>query len=459
MNVVPFLCYEEGKCKVTRKKHQLFLENGHIFPPEGHCCIYLKKYIYVTGGARFTEPATWPLAAEIYRLKFLVEDEDITLEQTNKMTTNGAALPPLAYSRSTEISDDSFILWGGLDTSVMSPVNKLFMLNVKPKSININVAISKEDVPSHPHSPVTENLTFNNVNIQKNVPEARFGHVVFRVKQKIMMFGGMSMPNRHKKTVHSTDLFHLSSCLGSVHLLDMETLTWDTIEMSTEDLQRAYHTAVYVDSSSTVVVVGGIDKTLTEMLTVRPTLVKIQWSDDGKITLFCSQLDVSHCPDVFIANHVVMSTNDGRLLCTAGTQQESPQLQPESSQSFMYYNIEAKDSKQFIWIFDLENKTCEINEYPVKRACIGLTIHQLDNDCFLLLGGSKKQMLLYTSKTLEPEACLHGGECTISHSVVTPIPWVQCDRCEGWLHLHCEGIRAAPRKTKKYICSICKSKK
>ena len=105
-------------------------------------------------------------------------------------------------------------------------------------------------------------------------------------------------------------------------------------------------------------------------------------------------------------------------------------------------------------MYNFESNSFSLVDYPQGFSSVGLSLHAVCADSLLILGGTKKIVLFYTKKSLQPDPCAQGTLCSINDTFVNPIEWVECEYCVEWLHLICEKIQSVPKG--KYKCTKCK---
>ena len=73
----------------------------------------------------------------------------------------------------------------------------------------------------------------------------------------------------------------------------------------------------------------------------------------------------------------------------------------------------------------------------------------MDATCLMMLGGTSKQINMWTSKPLIPSPCDYQDQCNITESSeISPIVWIQYDGvCKRRLHQFCAGITTVPKSS------------
>ncbi|XP_070573501.1 uncharacterized protein [Ptychodera flava] len=83
--------------------------------------------IYTIGGGRWVEESVWPLSKELYRLDFLVDDNDADLTSVQRLTGKGAMMSPLHSKAMVNLllgEDTKFLVWGGYNLTSLFCTNE-----------------------------------------------------------------------------------------------------------------------------------------------------------------------------------------------------------------------------------------------------------------------------------------------------------------------------------------------
>lgn len=81
-----------------------------------------------------------------------------------------------------------------------------------------------------------------------------------------------------------------------------------------------------------------------------------------------------------------------------------------------------------LYLIDTSDWTCQCICAPDEFASAGLSLLTVDNTCLMILGGTNKQIHMWTSKSIIPSPCDYHEQCNIvESSEISPIAWIQCD--------------------------------
>ena len=483
-----FRKFSEDKRKITRKKHLLNIDSKEIYPPEGHLAFLLeegsdeecsssdqedsrdqaelnenvveeeklqRKRLYLIGGASHSEEATWSFASNLYVYTFVSTDQDLWIEEMkchDKTKIHGSKIPAMTKSAGVSVGE-TLLLWGGLKLESFSPTNELFIIMRKHKGKRRNF----QAITYSPNRDGIEDSRFDNVLLQEGeIPCARFGHSLTKINdQNCLMLGGISFPNRDRLSFDCSNNFEHKLVKGdSYHLCikkDDENFkfSWNKVSIEDDQIRRAFHTASYIPSLNKIIVFGGLTYKdgkpksrlcLQDMICIsfHPTMPMGQ-----KFTIAMEKLPTA-VKSVFISGHSAMPSpsQDHIVYVFGGYQQQNSDITTKIEPCSKLY------------IIDLISKTVLIKAAPDDFATAGHSLLFIDNDSLLINGGSQKAMFLFTKKSLVPDKCALGDECSIDETFVSPIPWIFCEgRCQRWLHMHCIGLKVIPKG--QFYCEQC----
>lgn len=107
-------------------------------------------------------------------------------------------------------------------------------------------------------------------------------------------------------------------------------------------------------------------------------------------------------------------------------------------------------------VIDLLRKVAISKVASEEHAMAGHSLVRLSESVFLIGGGTKKEILLFTKLMPSADLCDLADRCIINNTGVTfPIPWLRCEGvCKRWIHQACSGLSVIPKE--KYICRDCK---
>lgn len=436
--VLPIAAKSMDKRKVTRRRAELQLQLGELFPPEGHVMMELSREqeeevcfvkLMITGGAKHEEEATWMQAAQLHLLTFAIEENDVTLKSVNTAKVVGASLSPLT-SAAGIVSKQTVYIFGGLDTSLMQPSNEMFVLN-HITGITYDCTIFKD--------PDTCDVQLKNDQFMTGeVPSPRMGHSFTAIDdQYVILFGGMNF----KGDSAFQRSFEPNATDGHFYKLDLNTMEWKRLETPSV-LSRAYHQAVYLQDRRTILFTGGVTYTSTQSVNRIPL---------GEV--LCLNVDTETISTVVFdglsvcLSHHASCIHDGTIIVQGGYQQGTPTAtRPKQEKS--------------IYVLDLEAKVHKVTHPDVhfETATTGHTAMSVDSTCIIFIGGSTQSIFAYTSKKFTPDSCDLADDCSIEDSPeVSPISWIQCEgKCKKWLHQFCAKVEHIPKG--KWMCKNCNTK-
>ena len=490
---VSFKSKTEDRRKYTRKRHLLNISIKEVYPPEGHLLFtsFQNKgtdcsdsdtgseieeqptnidenirNCFLIGGARKAEESTWQFSNELYTIIFNHSRSDFWLEDTICHTANkfsGASLPGLTYSsgfvfEQQESDDIAFIIWGGNNLSRFEPVNELYCLSQQTvrKKIKYNTTIFL------PSSDGFEDPRFRNIKLQNgDIPAARFGHSLTKVSVcKAIMFGGLCMPKRNTIAANCSDIFEQSNAPGQLFVLELNPAadfdattvnvrpTWKKVNTINETLERSFHTATFIESLQSIVVLGGVsykDGVASACFSLEEIVIlKIEDLSGNFISLKTEK--IPSLKDIYLSGHASTAspTEDTHIYLFGGYEQNSSA-----------YDKNIRPSSN-LFVIDVVRKQAikKIAPNSMATACHSLTF--VSQAVLIILGGTNQSIQLFTSKELVPDKCDLGTRCTIDDTFISPIPWIQCDGiCKRWLHQFCINLKIVPKN--EFICDQCKS--
>jgi hypothetical protein len=104
----PFKSLNLEKEKSTRKRREVEMENGNLFPPEGHVSIHTVQQGRQAGGdteavytclyfcgARRLEESSWADSTELFEIQYCITMDDVFINQISKFDTPGSQFTSL----------------------------------------------------------------------------------------------------------------------------------------------------------------------------------------------------------------------------------------------------------------------------------------------------------------------------------------------------------------------------
>ena len=277
-----------------------------------------------------------------------------------------------------------------------------------------------------------------------STPSPRSGHTLTCVPgtRFAILFGGLQLPNRHSKSFIQ-NRFGQTCKDDSFYLLDVLSKTWKVLDCPGIG-ERTYHSASLI-RQNTLVVLGGVkyeDFTPVKRYDICTiNLITLDFEKcSGQVQICKTKVDIP----INVSYHGSVALD--KFICVYGGYYNERSDICKPSQSSNLYLIDTSD-----W-------TCQCICAPDEFASAGLSLLLVDASCLMILGGSNKQINMWSSKPLIPSACDYQEQCNIMESSeISPIAWIQCDGvCKRWLHQFCAGITTVPAK--QFICKECSNK-
>ena len=219
---------------------------------------------------------------------------------------------------------------------------------------------------------------------------------------------------------------------------------WKKIDNVDTTLECSFHTATFVKSIQSIVVVGGVKyedgKAVSHYRLGDILFIETQNLSSDKVNLKVENL--ASLQDVFISGHAVTtsSTEDTYIYCFGGYEQNISNYKKYVNLSSNLYVIDAM----------LKQAIKKVSPDIFATACHSLTfIHE---STLVILGGTNQSINLFTSKALIPDLA---SKCVVDESFISPVPWIRCDStCQLWLHQFCINMKVVLKG--EFICSDCK---
>ncbi|XP_070539892.1 uncharacterized protein [Ptychodera flava] len=445
-----FIC-ERGR-RLTRKRHDFLLKNHNYFPPEGHVSVSFNTEttadIFYFGGARRTEGASWSSENQLFHLTLSVEDDDVNITDLRTPSLRGASLPPLQSPGFCGKSCEQLILWGGFNTLEVCTVNDLFLFE-KISSSRYKISVFKDPKEQCEFSflkPVNE--------LKRQlgqVPRSRTGHTLTLLSDTefAVMHGGIQLDQRYSPAISKT--FSQICDDGSFYLLNTSTFTWQLLNLP-EIAPRAYHSATYLPSTKSIVFIGGVSylgRQPHHRISVTSPLILYCDTQNDQFSLRTVSLSMCGLSPVYLSYHSTCLLGD-KIVVYGGFQQLQKEIEkghcPSPSLQMLIIDLDQTD---------ISSVLAPANEFSTAgQTCASLGLRE---DCLLFSGGNKKHYFMYTSKPMIPSPCDLHDECQIMESnEISPIAWIQCDKCTKWYHQFCvQLLGRVPRG--KYFCKACQS--
>lgn len=239
------------------------------------------------------------------------------------------------------------------------------------------------------------------------------------------------------------------------YLLNAATLSWEVLGELPQISARAYHTATLVGDGQ-IAIIGGTSFSHQEregLLYGSPqirhciqTTHIIKFTNNQVNHLQTINFDMDPQHTTYISEHTATYFKE-HILVFSGRCQDSAaidqDLPPGISKHMFMLNIATK-----------QYTVKTVQDSSFKSA--GATSFQLAEDCVTIVGGSSKQILLFTNRNVIPDDCAVGPQCKIDNTNEQgqKDSWIQCDKCDKWYHWHCVGLRANPQS---YQCPNCRN--
>ena len=485
--------------KISRKRHLLEIEEKEIYPPEGHLAFHVLEQsdlraspsdlsdssdedcdvelhqdeaeaeqnldlvhsVYYVGGASRAEPSTWQFANNIYVYTFQSSQNDIWIEDANyynKTKIIGSQIPPLSGSAGFGLGQGSFqkfVFWGGQNVvDGLRPTNDMFIIS--KRIVRKRVKFDSNIYLSSVGEEFDKEMLSNAKKQFGDIPSERFGHSLSKVSDSAaIMFGGLCCPYYDTVQIDCSSMFRKELADGDVYLLELKdsdtdaSPTWKRLKGNETDiLRRAYHTTTKVLGNSLAVIVGiTYENGKPHKRLSLQNIILLSDLDQSNISFKEVKLP-DDVKNVFISGHSTASPdNERNLLYIYGGYQQTTELitkpvQPSSE----------------LFVIDIEKALVLRKVAPSEYGTSGSSLVFLEPDVLLISGGTKKALLLYTSKTLIPDKCDLQSDCQIDENFVSPIPWIFCEgKCQRWLHQFCVNLKVVPKGD--YICDQCKKKR
>ena len=266
-----------------------------------------------------------------------------------------------------------------------------------------------------------------NINIQEGeVPQARLGHTLTKIStSEALMLGGLCMVKRHEVALYCTNMFQQSSATGQLYKLSMNPTNntdnsikfepvWKKINNVDTTLERSFHTATFVKSIQSIVVLGGVKyedgKAVSRYCLGDILFIETENLSSDKVNLKVENL--ASLKDVFISGHAVTTspTEDTHIYCFGGYEQNISNYKKDVNPSSNLYVIDVI----------LKQAIKKVSPDIFATACHSLTfIHE---STLVILGGTNQSINLFTSKALIPEKCDLASKCVVDESFISPIP-------------------------------------
>ncbi|KAG2243787.1 hypothetical protein Bca4012_015952 [Brassica carinata] len=177
-----------------------------------HAAVVVDEKLYIVGGSR---NGRYLSDLQVFDLRSLTWSSFKLKTEDGDGSSLGEAFPAL--------SDHRMIKWG----------NKLLLIGGYSKNSSDNMSVRFIDLETH---------LCGVVDASGNVPVSRGGHSITLVGSRVFVFGGEDKKRR---------------LLNDLHVLDLETMTWDVVETSqTRPVPRFDHTAA-THSDRYLLVFGG----------------------------------------------------------------------------------------------------------------------------------------------------------------------------------------------------------
>lgn len=417
---ISLLEYSADNRKVSRKKHLLNARQEQFFLPEGHCsCILWEKSpkeseekhvgILFLGGARYNEPSTWELGNSLTLMEFILSSSDVEINSCNVFGPDklrGSSLFPLQGStlinaRSKLPPDPEeyvLLLWGGIDTRTMTCTNELMKINVTakdkqnkrtasgskkmPESLNFEIdltALTGNKTPS------TEGSAFQ----MGTVPSPRTGHSFTTISSKrAILFGGVTLENR----LEGVDNIFRQSCKnGRLYAFNLMENSWTCLPE--EIPPRAYHAAVFRSATSTLYIAGGI-----------------QLADDHVVE-YCSIHEVTAVEFNFATNTILSSSVQFPMVAPQYLSSQAATICDNIIHIFGGYQANARtistkpNQSSCLFVLDVDKQVYLSKTAKPEHATAGHSMFLLDSSTFLICGGTKKEILLFTKTIPQADNC------------------------------------------------------
>ena len=487
---IPLVQFLADRRKISRKRFLESQELQAVFPPEGFVAVpYFceqdqqreavggkvpkrdrgsgstshsrsqpknsdeKREVLVFGGARYLEPSTWCFAKLLFNFNFDVSEDDIDLDSCGQIKSTGAILSQLSHAAAVTLQDKvaepEVLLWGGLDTQTFSTSDELLKLKLysSKKKKQCDITIFKN---------------YNRLNaaqsdypfIQRgDVPSARCGHTLTKINsQYALLFGGIELPNRFSIDAESTEMFKQVPSDGYFYLLNLASFNWLKLTEIKMD-SRAYHSMTLCEKLNALVLIGGIkfvNERAVGQFGIRETVL-ISFSFDKnrqiKLTPYCLKLNLRL--DLFLSGHDATAWRSQYVIVFGGNQSAHGVINNISS-------LPAPGSRGFI----LNLTTGEVLDISTNTtfATAGLKIIKFDDKLLCFIGGTSKQIFVYTDRKMSADTCDYHEKCNILKSnEVHPVAWIKCDQCHRWLHQFCVKLSKVPKANEKFFCPECKA--
>jgi hypothetical protein len=387
---------------------------------------YISLIMTIVGGTRRDENA--PSEGHIYQMSFTYDSDDVTLIDVKLMTTTGATLPPL-HGPQAFIEGDIVYVHGGQRLMYnLGMSDKLYQLRQDKNKINVQIQKQNGDIP-----------------------DSRSGHTITYIgDRKYLLHGGCRMDlatsphlvrNRFRQVINDRKFY----------VLDINSFQWSVVQSAEATKARCNHTCLKIDFK--LFFIGGLTSTTMSIADERIKLTDVMCLnyhnlDDASIMIYKFSQSPSSS-SVFLSNHSSILFN-GKILIFGGIHQTQGKIGEK-------IDVNGTD---ILFEMDTESKIIEngikasynLSDFRTR----GHTMHVVDDDCVMVIGGTMRSIVMYTTKLMTPSPCDLNERCTIADSdIISPIPWVQCEfKCKRWLHWFCVKITRNPKG--KYKCQDCK---
>ena len=380
--------------RITRKSAAS--DDFNFFPPEGHVSLPINSYTYLYfGGARRGQESTWNMSRNIYKISFIVDDNDVNVDFISEIKLSGGQFPQLQSSAGFYVSaENCLFVWGGLNLSCFSMSNELYIVK-----LNDNKGVVEIIQPPGGIS-VRE--------LGGEIPSGRCGHTLTHYFDScVILHGGVCFP--HRNSCVGSSLFKNVTNDNSFYMFDFESLFWTKLSV-TGSAPRAYHTAnvMEIRGMKSIVYIGGVTKTESALQRIPLSNVLVLKMDSNK-HFHTEILTFANAPAVGISYHSVGVI--GPYIFVVGGLDED--------------NLQGRCS---VSILNKDTFLCENVQFDRYFRSAGHSVCILSDDCLMICGGMNLQYFVFSSKQMVPSPCDFDTECKIIESVETsPISWIQCE--------------------------------
>lgn len=409
--------------RITRKS--AVADELNYFPPEGHVCLPINSYTYLYfGGARRGQESTWNLSNKLCRISFVIDDNDVSIENFSEIKLSGGQFPHLQSSAGFYIPPKNCLfVWGGLNLSSFSMLNELYVVNINDTKGVVEVI--------QPPGGISKRK------FEGEIPSGRCGHSFTHLFDSCaILHGGVCFP--HRNSCVGTSLFTNITNDSSFYMFDYESLFWTKLAVSGSN-PRAYHTATVMDirGMRSIVYIGGVIKTESDLRRIPLSNVFVLKMDSHR-HFHTEILTFANSPAVGVSYHSAGVI--GPYIFVVGGVDEN--------------NLQGRCS---VSVLNVETFLCDNIQFDQSFKSAGHSVCKLSNDCLMICGGMHLQYFVYTSKPMVPSPCDFGNDCKIiESSEISPISWIQCEGlCKRWLHQFCVGVLDTDMSRRKFFCSTC----